>query len=779
MTQDSRFHGLVPFANFLVRYRFWLLAAAVLLTALSLVKASQLTLEHSIESLYALDDPHLLDYRESKTLFGGDEFVIVAYADPQLLSPDHLDALREFSDQLSRVPGVREMSTQYLTNVLSPVLPPDMPRIERFLLSALFQQRRPQLLEFARGILIGADSQTTGIVLRLRPEDETTTPRDETIGAIRKLAREHTLPQEGPAPTYVVGEPVLVHDMFEYVEQDGQRLFYASLALLGLVIFGLFRSVRWVVLSVVLVAMTVIWTKAILVVCGMRLSMVSSMLNSLVTIVGIATVMRLMVFYREQRASLDPFESFRKTVVELSPAILWTTVTAAAGFVSLLSSRIIPVRSFGTMMTLGTMLVLVSGSMLLPAGILYGRLGADIPTGAAERRLVGFLGGLTLWVERRGAWVIGTVVLLSAWSVAGLWRLQLDTDFSRNFRASSPIVRALNFVETRLGGAGTWEVNFPAPAELTPEFLDRVRSLAAQLRSLPAAQGENPHLTKVVALTDLVDLVPGTLTSADNIRRKLNLIAGFQPEFESSLYNPRAGRMRFVLRAKERQASEAKLRLIEAVGDAARSEFHEAKTTGIYVLLTFLIESLLRDQVVSFGLTVAMVLVIMILAYRSLRIGLVSLVPNVFPILLVVGAMGWLGVPINVGTAMIAAVSMGLTIDASIFYLYGYRRSREAGLSLGDALRETHQGFGRALVFGTLALVVGFSVLGLSRFIPLVYFGVLVSLAMLGGLVGNLMLLPLLLPLVDKDPPPPVEPALPNSVEWESGAGEPSYPAPN
>jgi predicted RND superfamily exporter protein len=778
VTQNSRFRGLALFADFLIRYRIWLLVAAAIVTALSFAKASELTLEHSIESLYALDDPHLLDYRESKSLFGGDEFVIVAYADPELLSPEHLDSLRTFSDQLSGVRGVRPNSTQNLAKVLSPNPPPEMSRIERFLLSALFQQRRSQLLEFARGILIGADGQTTGLVLRLEPEDGASVPRDETISAIRKLAREHTLPHGGKTPVYVVGEPVLIHDMFEYVEQDGQRLFYASLVLLGLVIFGLFRSVRWVLLSVVLVAVTVIWTKAILVVCGMRLSMVSSMLNSLVTIVGIATVMRLMVYYREQRASFDPGESFRKTVVELSPAILWTTVTAAAGFVSLLSSNITPVRSFGTMMTLGTMLILLTGSMLLPAGILYGRLGADVPTGAAERRLVGFLGGLTVWVERRGVWVIGSVVLLSAWSVAGLWRLQLDTDFSRNFRAGSPIVRALNFVETRLGGAGTWEVNFPAPAQLTPEFLNRVRSLATSLRSLPAAQGETPQLTKVVAITDLLDLVPGSLTSADDIRRKLDLIKGFQPEFESSLYNPSAGRMRFVLRAKERQASEAKLHLIEAVGAGARDEFHEAKTTGIYVLLTFLIESLLRDQIVSFALTVVMVLVIMILAYRSLRIGLVSLVPNVFPILLVVGAMGWLGVPINVGTAMIAAVSMGLTIDASIFYLYGYRQSREAGLRLADALRETHQGFGRALVFGTLALVVGFSVLGLSRFIPLVYFGVLVSLAMLGGLVGNLLLLPLLLPLVDKDPEPPPGPPLSDQVKRERDAGEPSYPSP-
>jgi uncharacterized protein len=750
VSQPSRFRGLALLADFLVRYRIGLFVGALIVSAFAFVEAAKLKLDQSIESLYALDDPHLLDYQQSKSLFGGDEFVIVVYDDPELLSSDGLARLRGFAEQLSQVPGVQSKSTQNLADVLAPASIP-------WLVRPLFQLRREKLVELVQGVLVGADRQTAGVVLRLLPENRTSTPRDETIRGVRRLAEEHD------PPAYVVGEPVQVHDMFEYVEQDGQLLFYASLVLLGLVIFALFRSFRWVVLSIVLVAATVAWTKAILVLFGMRLSMVSSMLNSLVTIVGIATVMRLMVYYREQRAVYEPVEAFRKTIVELSPAIFWTTVTAAAGFVSLLSSDITPVRSFGTMMTLGTMLVLLTGATLLPAGILYKPEGADIPTGAAERRLVGLLGGLTTWVERWAFWVIGTVVVLSIASVGGLFRLKLDTDFTRNFRASSPIVRALDFVETRLGGAGTWEVNFPAPAELTPEYLAQVRAFSARLRELTAAEPDKPApaLTKVVAITDLLDLVPGSSEDVEGIRRKLELIRAFQPEFEPSLYNAAEGRMRLVLRAKERQPSEVKLKLIETVGQWGKEEFQDAKTTGLYVLLTYLIESLLRDQIVSFGICVVLVVIIMVLAYQNLRIALVSLVPNVFPILLVVGAMGWLAVPVNVGTAMIAAVSMGLTIDASIFYLYGYRKTRAAGRPLAEALRETHQGFGRALVFGTLALVIGFSVLAMSRFIPLVYFGVLVSLAMLGGLIGNLLLLPLLLPLVDKDPPQPrQDPAL-------------------
>ncbi len=748
---------LEKFGDFLARHRDVLLYGALIVTALSMVKASQLKLDQSIESLYAEDDPHLNDYLASKKLFGGDEFVIIAYADPQLLTDEGLERVAKFSEQLSQVPGVQKQSTQDLAATLSP---PSIP----FVVRPLFTWRRHEVIDFSRGILVGADDQTTGIVLRLIPGESPET-RAETFRRIRELA-------DGHEPrAYVVGEPVQVHDMFRYVEEDGELLFYASLLLLGLVLYLLFRSLRWVVLALVLVAATVTWTKALLAICGMRLSMVSSMLNSLVTIIGIATVAHVMVHYREQRRTHDRFQAFHETFRQLAPAIFWTTLTTAAGFGSLLSSPITPVRSFGLMTLLGTMLILVSTSTLLPGGILSGRLGADMSSTAGERQLVGFLSLLIEWVERRTFLLGSLVVALFAFGIAGLFRLEVETDFSKNFRASSPIVQSLDFVETRLGGAGTWEVNFPAPERLTVDYLAKVRTLAAELRGLRITGGVEqsssktvekdaattkqesgePALTKVVAMTDLLDMLPGSLDENEDIDRKLGLIAQFQPEFEPSLYNAKQRRMRILLRARERQPSQEKLLTINRVQELTRDKFSESRTTGIFVLLAFLIENLLRGQLVSFAWSASMVGGMMIVAFRSTRIGLISLVPNIFPIVLVIGTMGWLGVTINIGTAMIASVSMGLTIDASIHYLTGYRRARLAGMSFGDALRETHKGVGRALVFGTLALVVGFSVLSLSHFIPLIYFGVLVSLAMFGGLIGNLLLLPLLLHWAERD----------------------------
>jgi len=126
-------------------------------------------------------------------------------------------------------------------------------------------------------------------------------------------------------------------------------------------------------------------------------------------------------------------------------------------------------------------------------------------------------------------------------------------------------------------------------------------------------------------------------------------------------------------------------------------------------------------------------------------------VPNALPAFFLFGAMGWLGVRVNMGAAMIAAVSLGLSVDGSIHYVMSYQRSRRGGASINEALHSVQATVGRAAVFATLALVVGFATLCYSEFVPTIYFGALVSISMIGGLVGNLLVLPLLIQLVDRN----------------------------
>ena len=332
--------------------------------------------------------------------------------------------------------------------------------------------------------------------------------------------------------------------------------------------------------------------------------------------------------------------------------------------------------------------------------------------------------------------------------VMGLFRLRIETDFSKNFARSSPVVKGLDFLETRLGGAGAWEVNFPAPGRMTDEYLEKVRCLADRLRNVRGGGG--PALTKVLAVTDGLDLIPTIPFISGDLESKAIQLNRIHPEFIPSLYNAQAGRMRIMLRAHERQSSEEKQQLIDRVGDLVRAEFPEAKVTGLFVLLAFLIDSLLHDQWMDLVLGAISLLAIMTIAYRSLWMGVVSLVPNVIPIVLLLGGMGWLNIRVNIGTAMISSDTMGLTIHDSIFYLSAYLRARRSGADLPSALRHVQSEVRQPLLYSNIALIVGFLVLATSHFVPLVYFGVMVSVAIAGGLAVNLLLLPLLLQMGER-----------------------------
>ena len=498
-------------------------------------------------------------------------------------------------------------------------------------------------------------------------------------------------------------------------------------------------------LPVLVVVASLVWSRAVFVLLGMQLSLVSSILNSMIMIIAVAVVIHVIVNFRRHIKDCNPEVAFRETFVAQAPAVFWTCLTTAAGFASLLSSDVAPVRSFGLMMATGSLIILLAVLTLLPGGMLIGRWEIRPGMFFAERPLMRFLGGLAGWVENYRYRLAFGMLGLFALPATGFLQLTVQTDFTQNFRKSTVAARSLDFVESNLGGAGNWEVNFSAPEQLTPEFLSRVNSLTERLRE--QIRSDDSELTKVVSLTDGLGLVPEIPFVLNTLEKRLAVLRTSPGNFVDNLYNSESGQMRILLRARERQQTAARLKLIESVQKIAQEEFSDAETTGFYVLLTDLVRNLLQDQLVTFLWAAAGIAGMMTIAFRSLWIGLASLIPNVFPIVLVVGAMGWIGLPINMATAMLACVSMGLTVDGTIHYLTSFRRARRHGATFSQALQESHEEVGRAILFATLALVVGFLVLVFARFVPLIHFGLLISIALAGGVIADLLLLPLLLPV--------------------------------
>ena len=744
----------LSFTTWLIRWRWPLLALAALLAALSWPAARQLQFDRSIENMFAPDDPLLEPYGLLKRVFGGNEIVMATYVDEDLFSQDGIARLVSLRDQLSRIEGVREVLT-----------------IDRLMGEKIADPSDP-IAERLRELFDGYTHRTnakTGhtacaAVCMLDPQANSET-REAAVAALREIIA--TMPQGSLA-----GEPVMVVDGFRYLQEDGERLGYTSTALLMLTIALCFRSLRWMLIPLAVVQLTLLLTRSLLVTVGLKLSMVSSMLTAIVTVVGVATVIHIIVRFRDAReADYSPRDALRAAGSILVVPIFWACATDAVGFGALLQASVGPVSDFGLMMAVGSLLVLVSAALVVPGLALAGNFddprrawGESFLSGGLERLL-----SLVHWKPKSLALVLLGFSLLAA---AGGTRLELESDFTRNFREHSPVVESYAFVEANLGGAGVWDVILPAPAALDWDYLAWALNLETRLRR------EAPGLTKVISLADAVV----ASAPSDPARMRLAVLRqamiatqlkGMEwkiPSFYAALYGvdpaePGRHYLRIMLRARERQSAEEKLALIDQVTRISQEEFARLRqadpdrfaaappprVTGFFVLLTSLVDSMLRDQWLTFSIALAGIAVMLLFALRSLKLALVAMFPNALPILVVMGLMGWLGLKINMGAAMIAAVSLGLSVDSSLHYLLAYRRARRAGKSRFAALQETQQTVGRALVFATLALVIGFSSLCFSEFVPTIYFGALVSLAMLGGLAGNLVLLPLLLRLVERE----------------------------
>jgi predicted RND superfamily exporter protein len=378
---------------------------------------------------------------------------------------------------------------------------------------------------------------------------------------------------------------------------------------------------------------------------------------------------------------------------------------------------------------------------------------------------------------------------------SGFYFARVETDFTKNFRPGTPILAGYHFAENEFGGAGLIEIAVRTPPALERKFLLQVADFQERLRSLPtvpepsASLGDaavppaEPALAKVISLVDVWRVTQQftalRLLPPDTV---VSFMRQVLPQFTNHWYQwdgeQKRGYLRVFARTKQQQPARQKRALIEAIQSLAEQAFGETAAvqspsrvkspsqviingdaaadptspaylvSGLFVLLSRIVDSLLDDHLLTTTVAVGTIAVLMVLALGSLRLAIIGMLPNILPIFVLLGGLGWLGVPINMGVAMIAAVSIGLSVDSSIHYLWVVAQGGANGRAgESQAIGWAQQRIGTALTYSTVALVVGFVSLTSSQFVPTIYFGGLVSAAMLGGWFGNVVLLPALLAL--------------------------------
>jgi len=749
VSEDSTVCGRI--AGFLVRARWPLFAGALVVAAAAWPISRRLEFDRSIDNMFSPTERILQDFHRFRDRFGGDQILLIVYEDARLFAPegDGLRRCRDATRAARRVPGVLAVLSPSVLDTLLKGLGTSMVDA-----TSRLARRFRGLFE---GYTHGADGKVASVVCILDEKFVNEHGTAGTIDGLRSIAA-------GLDAGVLVGEPVMVHDSFEYVEEDARRLSWVSTCLLGATILAVLRSARWALVALAVVHWTLLATEAVLHSSGLRLSMVSSMLTAVVTVIGVATVMHVAIGFRDRRQlGAAPADALRCAIGRLATPIFWACVTDAAGFLALLAARAGPIRDFGLMMACGSMIVLLASALLIPAMALVGHASAPARGPSAASRLDRALGALFDLVQRRAGWVAACVLAAVAVSVIGGARLDVETDFTRNFRSGSPIARAYAFVEDRLGGAGAWDIMVPAPEVLDAAYIDRLLALQERIRALRDPRTGEPALGSVLSLADAIDagsLHPFLAAMPPELRARG--LRAVMPDFLQALRgeDPETGSpwMRVMLRAYDRRDAETKRWLIAEVERIVGETFPEgeddgrAAVTGFYVLLTHLVAGMLRDQWRCFAAAVVGVGAVMTIALRSVRGALAALVTNGLPIVIALGAVGWAGMKLNMGAAMMAAVSLGLSVDSSLHYLDAFEREWRKERDRVRALAVAQRTVGRALVFATIALAIGFATLGASDFAPTVSFGGLAAATLVGGLLGNLTLLPLLLLFIHRGP---------------------------
>jgi len=603
------------------------------------------------------------------------------------------------------------------------------------------------------------------------------------IAAVRAIMDKY----RGDAELYLGGASMIADDMISFVKMDlkgfGLGVFFLLVVMLGII----FRRVRWVVLPMLCCFLSVIAMMGILATFGWAVTVISSNFISLQLIITLAIVVHLIVRYREYLAN-NPDSDQRTLVSDTVRAkfipCLYAALTTIAGFSSLLFCDIKPVIHFGWMMSAGILVSLVLTFFLFPALVVL--LPKENPPSGSRRSNLAFIDMLADFTRKKGNWVLVLTVVLSLLTVAGLCRLVVENSFIDYFKESTEIYQGMKVIDQKLGGTTPLDiiVRFedadlaePAAAESEETYLDDEED--AEFMELLDEEMEeqkdnywfiDERMETIEKVHDYLDTLPETgkvisfgtlLKLARNLRKgealdsfEMNVFYTKLPdEYKDLIIKPyvsfEANEARFSVRIKDSLKTLKRDALLKQIRydlvHKLKLDPGRVRIAGMMVLYNNMLQSLFDSQIKTIGVVALALLLMFMVLFRSLKLALIALFPNLFAAGAVLSIMGWLDIPLDMMTITIAAISIGIAVDDTIHYIYRFREEIRKDQDYYQTLYRCHGSIGQAMYYTSVTIIIGFSILVFSNFWPTIYFGLFTGLAMLIALVAALTLLPQLL----------------------------------
>ncbi len=582
------------------------------------------------------------------------------------------------------------------------------------------------------------------------------------------------------AQLYLGGARMITTDMISFIKHD---IVVFGVGVLGFLIVALsffFRRLRWVVLPMSCCLLSVSIMVGYLAWLDWRVTVISSNFISLLLIITMSLTIHLIVRYRivvEQNPHADQNTLVLETMRIMVQPSFYTAITTIVAFCSLIVSDIRPVIDFGWMMTMGIAFAFVLNFFYFPAVLTLLRPENVIARPDSTMAFTQGMSALTLHYAKP---IIVFCAALAFWGGVGIAKLEVENRFIDHFKSSTEIYQGMETIDRKLGGTIPLDFVIDASEEFYTSLKESKQS--EDLFDAPFADEEETDevtywfnaqmLDKVEEVHDYVESFPEVgkvLSIATGMKVFKQLNDGKMPEdYELALLrklvpenvkhtlidpylSPDGNQVRLTMRLIESAPTLKRKALINKIERYLVDEmkFSEATVhpTGMAVLYNNLLQSLFRSQILTLGAVFISILVMFVVLFRRIFLAILAIMPNLLAAGLVLGLMGWVGIPLDLMTITIAAITIGIGVDDTIHYVHRFQVEFAKYRNYVETVKACHRSIGMAMYYTSLTITAGFSILAFSSFIPTIYFGLLTGFAMLVALISNLTLLPALIVL--------------------------------
>jgi predicted RND superfamily exporter protein len=575
------------------------------------------------------------------------------------------------------------------------------------------------------------------------------------------------------AKIHLGGIPMIADDMMSYIKSDIVVFGIGVFIFIVLTLWFIFRNFRWVMMPLLGCATSVIIMIGLLGLIGWKVTVISSNFIALMLILNMAMNIHLTNRFLQLKKEF-PHLKKNETVFEASKKmllpILYTVLTTICAFLSLVLSGIKPIIDFGWMMTLGLIVSFLVTFLLLPS--LISLLASENEIGVKDTEKSFITSALGNFTKKNKIIIFGSTFLIIILSIVGITKLKVENSFINYFDKETEIYKGMKKIDDDLGGTTPLSIilKFPSNTKetknsddefdewdneneedkskywFTRDKMDKIIKVHDYLESLP-------EIGKVLSFGSILrvaeDLNNKKLQSLEIAVLYSKIPETIKEEIVSPYISVEKDEARISVRVKDSLKDLRRNDLIDKINSELNIKLginkNEYKLTGVLILFNNLLQSLFKSQILTLGIVILGIFLMFVVLFKNTTLSLIGIVPNFLAAFFILGIIGLLGIPLDMMTITIAAITIGIAVDNSIHYIYRFREEFKKINNYKKTLDRCHSTVGIAILNTSLTIVFGFSILVLSNFIPTIYFGVFTGIAMLLAMISVLTLLPKLI----------------------------------